>query len=192
MSLVLTDDDFQRVAKSLGVPEASVRAVAEVEASGKAFLDDGRPVILYEAHVFHRQTRGKFEGQLDRHGVALSSQTWNRSLYGRTGSHQHDRLDDAAKMDWDAAHKACSWGMFQILGENCGVIGTIEEFVEAMKESAARQLDAFVGFIQQNHLTASLRDRNWDDFARRYNGPGYKQNQYDVKLAQAYARWSSS
>ena len=35
-------------------------------------------------------------------------------------------------------------------------------------------------------LVEWLRERNWAKFARAYNGPGYAQNQYDVKLKQAY------
>ena len=30
----------------------------------------------------------------------------------------------------------------------------------------------------------------WGDFARRYNGPAYAENFYDVKLARAYKRYA--
>ena len=32
----------------------------------------------------------------------------------------------------------------------------------------------------------ALLGRKWDDFAHRYNGPAYKDNDYDTKLAKAY------
>ncbi|MNL61260.1 hypothetical protein D3C87_1851660 [compost metagenome] len=32
----------------------------------------------------------------------------------------------------------------------------------------------------------ALLGRKWADFARRYNGPAYKENDYDTKLAKAY------
>lgn len=188
--LHLTDADFARAAAALNVPEAAVRAVAEVEAAGRGFLADGRPQILYEAHIFHRQTAGRHANARDRRGVALSSPNWNRALYGRAGAAQHDRLEDAAKLDWEAAHRACSWGLFQILGTNHAAVGhpTIQGFVEAMHAGAGAHLDAFTAFVQANRLDGHLRTRNWAAFARGYNGPGFAANRYDAKLAAAYRR----
>jgi hypothetical protein len=60
--------------------------------------------------------------------------------------------------------------------------------VEAMFESEGRHLDAFVNFLRHEHLDTPLRNKRWADFARKYNGEGYAANQYDVKLAAAYAR----
>jgi hypothetical protein len=193
-SNTLTMGDFGRAARELGVDVATIRAVAEVESSGSGFTQDGRPTILYEAHVFHRQTRGRHAGVCDRRGVALSSPRWDRALYGRAGAAQHDRLDDASAFDWDAAHKACSWGLFQILGENHKRAGheTIRSFVDAMHNGgAAAHLDAFVAFIKgDKRLVEALSRHDWREFARLYNGPGYAANQYDTKLARAYRKWA--
>ena len=193
MSATLTDADFARAAKELNVEEAAVRAVAEVEAAGKGFLPDGRPAILYEAHIFHKHTKGGHTAAKDRRGVLLSTGKWDRSLYGAHGAHQHERLEDAAKLDATAANKACSWGAFQILGENYEAAGcrTIDEFVDKMHKGAAEHLDAFVAFIKANELDKALRARNWAAFARGYNGPSYAVNKYDTKMASAYARWKA-
>ena len=189
----LTDEDFARAAKELGVEVAAIRAVAEVEAAGYGFLPDGRPAILYEAHVFHRLTKGAHTAAKDRKGVLLSSSRWDRSLYGAAGENQHDRLQDAARLDATAAHKACSWGLFQIMGENYQAAGcpTIDAFVDKMNKGAAEHLDAFVAFIKADpKLHDALRAKQWATFARIYNGPAYAQNAYDKKMAAAYARWS--
>jgi len=190
--LHLTDADFAKAAKDLNVSEATIRAVAEVEAAGRGFLPDGRPQILYEAHIFHRQTNGAHANAIDRNGVRLSSPSWDRTLYGRTGAWQHDRLGDAAKLNWDAAHRSASWGLFQILGTNHVAVGhpLIAGFVDAMNAGAGPHLDAFIAFIRTNRLDGHLRNRNWAAFARGYNGPGFAANQYDTKLAAAYAKWS--
>jgi N-acetylmuramidase len=187
----LTDEDFARAAKELNVEVAAIRAVAEVEAAGAGFLADGRPAVLFEAHIFRKHCQGKHHDMVDRKGVPLSSAKWNQQLYGATGAHQHNRLEDAAKADWDAAHKAASWGTFQILGENHAAVGhpTIKGFVDAMYSGAPAHLDAFVGFIKTNKLDGALRAKNWASFARGYNGPGYAANKYDTKMAAAYARW---
>lgn len=191
VSSTLTNDDFVRAAKALNVEVAAIRAVAEVEAAGAGFLADGRPAILYEAHIFHKHTKGAHAKAVDRKGKKLSSAKWDRSLYGATGANQHNRLEDAAKLDDGAAKKACSWGTFQILGENYRAAGcsTIDEFVDKMRSSAGAHLDAFVSFIKANKLDGALRAKNWAAFARGYNGPGYAANKYDQKMAAAYARW---
>lgn len=194
MSATLTDADFARAAKELNVEVAAIRAVAEVEAAGAGFLPDGRPAILYEAHIFHKETGGKHAGAKDRRGVALSSPTWNQKLYGATGAAQHARYEDARKLDPDAANKACSWGTFQILGQNhkaCG-FDSSQAFVDAMWNGGeAAHLDAFVAFVKANNLDGALRAKNWAAFARGYNGPSYAVNKYDTKMASAYARWKA-
>jgi hypothetical protein len=194
MSPTLTDADFARAAKELNVEVAAIRAVAEVEAAGAGFLPDGRPAILYEAHIFHKHTKGAHSNARDRRGVALSSAKWNKSLYGGTGAAQHARYEDARKLDADAANKSCSWGTFQILGENhqaCG-FDTSQAFVDAMwTGGAAAHLDAFVAFIKANKLDTALRAKQWATFARGYNGPAYAENAYDQKMANAYARWKA-
>ena len=194
MSPTLTDADFARAAKELNVEVAAIRAVAEVEAAGAGFIADGRPAILYEAHIFHKHTKGAHSNARDRRGVALSSAKWNKSLYGATGTNQHNRYEDARKLDADAANKACSWGTFQILGENhqaCG-FDSSQAFVDAMwTGGASAHIDAFVKFIQANKLDGALRKKDWATFARGYNGPAYAQNAYDKKMASAYARWKA-
>jgi hypothetical protein len=190
-SLTLTDADFARAAKELNVEIAAIRAVAEVESAESGFLPDGRPTVLYEAHIFHANTTGLYAKAVDRHGKRLSSPRWDKSLYGAAGEAQHDRIEDAAKLNWNAAHKAASWGTFQILGRNHKAAGhaTIKGFVDAMHSGAAAHLDAFVSYIKTNHLDGALRAKNWASFARGYNGPGYAANKYDKKMAAAYARW---
>jgi hypothetical protein len=194
MSTTLTDADFSRAAKELNVEVAAIRAVAEVEAAGAGFIADGRPAILYEAHVFHKETGGKHTNAKDRRGVALSSPSWNKALYGAAGAAQHARYEDARQLDPDAANKACSWGTFQILGQNhkaCGFESS-QAFVDAMwNGGAAAHLDAFVAFIKANNLDGALRNKQWATFARGYNGPAYAQNAYDKKMASAYARWKA-
>jgi N-acetylmuramidase len=189
----LTGADFARAAQELNVEVAAIRAVAEVEAAGAGFLPDGRPSVLFEAHIFHKHSKGAHANAKDRNGKKLSSPNWNRALYSAPGAAQHDRIEDAAKLNWDAAHKAASWGTFQILGENHKAAGheTVKGFVDAMHSGASAHLDAFVSFILANRLDGALRTKNWASFARGYNGPAYAQNAYDKKMAAAYVRWKA-
>jgi hypothetical protein len=193
----LTAADFTRAANSLKVPVATIRAVAEVESANRGFHNGSgvpRPVILYEAHVFGRLTNHRFPNARDTRGNALSARAWDRTLYGPAGEWQHDgRLSPAARLDRNAALQACSWGYFQIMGFNHQAAGhpTLQGFVNAMYAGAGYHLDALVAFILTNRLQTALQQQNWAEFARRYNGPGYAQNQYDVKLAAAFRKWSN-
>lgn len=186
----LLPDDYARAAAELGVDVPTVKAVATVESRGTGFLPDGRPVILYEAHVFHRLTKGRYAGRRDRYGVHLSVPAWDRSLYGAAGAHQHHRLADAATLDVNAAIQAASWGMFQVLGTNHAALGypSPRAFMAAASEGAGEHLKMFVAFVQVNGLVGALKRKDWAGFAARYNGPGYAANGYHTKIAAAYAR----
>ncbi len=180
----LSEDDFKKAAQKLGCEVAAVKAVAEVE-SGKygAFLPSGEPVILFERHKFSQLTGHVYDQQYPD----ISNK--KPGGYGPV-SMQHARLQKAAALDRDAALQACSWGRFQVLGMNWESLGyaSIQDFVNAMYRSEADQLDSFVRFVQTNGLANYLRTKNWAAFARGYNGPDYKINQYDTKLAAGYKK----
>lgn len=186
----ITEAQYAAVARDLGVDVAALKAVASVESSGDGFLDSGKPKILFEAHVFHRETGGRF----DASNPNLSSERWNRALYGQGGEHQWDRFDQAAGLDAKAAMKSASWGRFQIMGFNYQRAGfsNVQDFVDAMKRGEGEQLRAFANFVESDPtMLRALREHDWAGFARRYNGAGYAQNQYDTKIAEAYRRFAN-
>ena len=179
--------DYQRAAGALGVDVATVRAVAEVESTGGGFLADGRPKILFERHVFARETGGRY----NQSHPGISGPAGG---YGASGANQHLRFEQAFALNPTAAMKSASWGEFQIMGFNHKMVGyeSVGKFVEAMRSSAGNQLDAFVKFIDAAGLKGDLQNRNWAGFARGYNGPGYARNNYDSKMAAAYAKFAGS
>ena len=187
---MLTDQDFAAAATALGCSIPAVKAVAQVESRGGGFDPDGRPTILYEAHVFHRLTKGAFAGATDRHGVAVSVPAWDRTLYGAAGAHQHERLADAAMLNSDAAHMACSWGTFQVLGSNWSGLGypTLAAFL-ADTAAAAGHLHMFIAFVQHNNLDDELQRHDWRGFARGYNGTDYERNNYHGKMEAAFNKF---
>ncbi len=142
----LTDADFSDCALALGCSVAAIRAVVEVESSGAGFLADGRPKILFEAHLFSRFTGHKY----DSSNPKISSLKWNRALYSKTGAGEYARLEQAMTLDRTAALKSASWGLFQILGSNYQAAGfdSVDDFVAAMKESEGKQLKAFSNFVK--------------------------------------------
>ena len=69
---------------------------------------------------------------------------------------------------------------------------SVQAFVDAQSESEAKQLASFCAFMRSEGLILFLKGLDWAGFARRYNGPGYAANQYDVKLRRAYERCKST
>ena len=184
----LTDADFARAAHFLGCEPAVIRAVAAVESAGSGFLEDGRPKILFEAHIFSRLTARKY----DATHPDISSRLWDKTLY-LGGEHEHERLEKAAALDRDAALQSASWGKFQLMGFNwrkCG-FESLQEFVNAMYRSEGAQLTAFCNFVKSMGLDDELRRLDFLGFARGFNGPSFALNEYDVRLANSYAQFKS-
>jgi len=186
----ISDAQWTRLANRLQVELAALRAVAEVESSGSGFLPapDRRPKILFEGHVFHRLTAG-------RHSAShpdLSYPRWDRSRYSGSLAGEWKRLDKAAALEPAAAMQSASWGAFQIMGFNYALCGfdSVGRFVECQASGADGQLEAFANLLSRpgSPLLPPLRRKDWARFASLYNGPGYRQNRYDEKLAAAYAR----
>ncbi len=91
----------------------------------------------------------------------------------------------------EAALESASWGLGQIMGFNATQSGfaDVETMVGAMCDSEDAQFDAMMSFIRANQLAQYLQQSDWTEFASRYNGPSFKANSYDTKLAQASARF---
>lgn len=184
MKTKITEADYVRAATELKCEVEAIKAVAAIESRGEGFDSNGRPVILFEAHLFSRLTNHKY----DKTHPKLSSKTWNKSLYGKM-SEQHTRLSEASQLNVEAALMSCSWGKFQILGENHKLCGykDVYDMVDDMYVSEVKHLDAFVQFVKSNStLLNAIQTRKWAVFARKYNGPDYKANQYDTKIEREY------
>lgn len=179
--------DYIEAAQELGCEVAAIKAVAQVEAGSDAELSDGSPKILFEAHHFSRLTNHKYDVTFPK----ISSRVWNKKLYVG-GKGEHFRLQIATKLDRDAALQSASWGMFQIMGFNWAACGykSLQDFINDMYAGEVGHLRAFVGFIRKNpSLLTAIRKKKWAAFASGYNGPAYRENNYDIKLEQAYRRF---
>lgn len=180
-------ESYAHAAWMLACDVPAIRAVAEVESGPLgAFNDDGSPVILYEPHIFHQLTGGKFDARYPD----LSYAKWKTRPYGKN-SDQHPKLARAQALDRDAALKSCSWGAFQIMGSNHRAAGhlTVQRMVNAAYASADDHLRMFVNFIiSRNGLIDALRAHDWETFKLIYNGPG--ENGYAAKMEAAFARLS--
>lgn len=199
-SKLLAEADLVDFANKFGLELALVKAVNEVESSGKGFLINGKPVILFEGHVFWRELKKR---NIDPSNYVTDDnkdvlyKTWTKNYY-LGGEREYDRLEKAInilKTDSvrEAALSSASWGAFQIMGFHAKSLGyaNVDEFVSKMNLHEREHLHAFGKFLEVNKLIPILAAKQWAKFAKRYNGAGYAANKYDVKLEKAYWKYKN-
>lgn len=196
----LSEQDLQDFASHYDLELAAVKAVNEVESSGKGFLVDGRPKILFEGHVFWKQLQKRNidpQTLLNEECSDVLYQKWSKTHY-LGGTKEYSRLEKAAGLKdspqvREAAYCSASWGSFQIMGYHYSSLGypSIDNWVIKMNEHEREHLKAFGKFLEVNRLMIHLKNRNWAKFAQGYNGGGYRLNNYDEKLKAAYEKYSA-
>lgn len=154
--------------------------IAEVESGGRSAFwrlnkADGRyvPAILYERHYFSNATQHKYDkdhpdiswptgyrkkNQLGKADVRMSSgKVDTDDIYSDYAS-AYLRLINAYRLNSDAALKSCSWGKFQIMGDNHVLCGErdIDRFIAKMCASEAAQIGLLAEFIRR-------KPRSWKD-----------------------------
>ena len=169
---------------------AAIKAVAEVESNGNAFTVNNRLICLFEGHLFYKWTKGRFA----KSHPTLCYKSWVKSFYKKDYDDEYtERFSVAFRLDAEAAMKATSWGAFQILGEHYIRLGfaSVGDMLDFLKRDEDNHLTAFAKFVETDtRLLRALQQRDWATFARIYNGPAYKKNNYDTKLAKAYAKFN--
>lgn len=189
----ITEQAIIEAARELDVEPEVLLAFTKVEAPKGPYLSSGEPTMLYEAHVFSRNTRPKHK--YDDSHPTLSSRKWNRGLYGPGGRNQYTRMFKAAQLDQRAALMACSWGSWQVLGENYETLGfkTVEDMVLYCVASEVNQFDVFIRFVKTKRgLLQALRERDWDTIEYLYNGASGHLNRYAEKIESEYKRLVSN
>jgi hypothetical protein len=102
---LMTAEGLSEEADRMRVKVAEIWAVLTVETRGCGFLPDRRPQILFERHVFHRETSGAY------HALAPGVSSTVPGSYGSGGAHQYERLGRALQLDRLAALRSTSWGL---------------------------------------------------------------------------------
>jgi len=182
----LTRMDFAEVAAQLGCEPEALQAVAQVESGAAgAYTADGRPIILFEPHIFSRRTQRRF----DASNPNVSYATWDSSRYPRTQGGRWNQLAEAYALDPENALASASWGRFGMIGfaHTSAGFPTPSAFVSNIVQSERRQLEAFAAFVRANNLADELVRKDWEGFARGYNGSGQVER-YGRLMREAYER----
>lgn len=191
-SRLLSPDDLYHAAHLLGVPAATVATVAHVENHGAGFDAYGQPTLLFDRLQFYRRllASGMHKTTVANH-VAHSPTL----VHPRHDEHCHElteyeRFTLASEIDKNCAIEAGRWGMFRIMGLHWARLGYVDplDFMLAMHQSEGSQLDAFCKFILTDRaLLRAVQLCDWVTFAHQYNGPSFRTDLYDVKLAQTFS-----
>lgn len=196
---MITEKQFQEASAIIGCEVAAIKAVYEVEAAGHGYLPDGRVKILFEGHRFWKLLlKAGVNPSKYREGYEnILYSSWDKKYY-KGGAAEWERVSQAievckkAGVDTIIALQAASYGSFQILGENamlCGYFNAHEMLAAYNEKGEAEQLLSFCRFVKIKKLDKALREKNWPVFAEGYNGTGYRQNQYHIKLPNSYNRF---
>lgn len=179
------------VAEELPVEQAALLAVVEVESGGRIGARiAGRlePLIRFEGHYFYRLLPAAKRNRAVAGGLA-------HPVAGRVGNplRQAARwrlLKAACAIDRPAALAATSWGVGQVMGVHWRWLGygDIDALVADVRAGPEGQVRLMARFIRESGLVERLQAHDWRGFARAYNGPAYRSNRYDERMAQAYAR----
>lgn len=189
-AIAITNEDISRAAEERDIEPGVVLALVNKESRSKGFLEDGRPVILYEMHKFNSFTKGKYLAKYPE----LATKTQRQNKYGPSGAWQYQKLEKAMALDETAALKSCSWGKFQIMGFNfkeCGY-SSVQDMVLAFVASEQNQLEAFMRFLDSKKLIGAMQRKDWAAIAEGYNGANYRINNYDTDLEKKYNELSSN
>jgi len=186
-----TRDIIAGVARSNGIAPAALLAVAEVESGGRVFARvDGRdePLIRFEGHYFDRRLTGT--AQAKARGDGLSSPAAGAIRNPADQAARWALLHRAAAISQKAAYESTSWGLGQVMGAHWAWLGyaDVAALVAEARSGPAGQARLMARYIAKAGLADALAKGDWAAFARGYNGPNYRANAYDTKLAAAYRR----
>lgn len=180
--------DIPMLSHRLKTGEDELRAFLEVEARSRGYDRSGRPIMLYEPHVFYRNLHDP-EQRAEAVRAGLAYRSWGESPYPKDS---YPRLVEAMRINEDAALKACSIGLSQVLVENHSSVGytTPQDMWQAFMDDEQEHVEAMVRFILVNGIADDLKAHRWAVVARVYNGPGYRKHNYHGKMARAFQKFA--
>ena len=165
-------------------------AVVSVETRGIPFESDGRPSFRCEPATFYKELPLAKRASAVAAGIAAAK--WSRDGYRDQGTEvgRRARLQRMVAVDERAAYRSISMGLPQAMGFDHSLCGYPD--AKAMFEAfhyLAAQARALIALLPALGCMEALKAHDWTAFATRYNGPGERDNDYDRKLADAYAHW---
>lgn len=194
---MITGEIYKKYADYLGVETCAFKAVIDVESSGYGIDPlSGKVVIRWEGHKFRKFiTDPAILKQAEKRNLAFKyrdrHKPQNRQPEDMNG--RHLLLEQAMMLDAKAAMRSISMGLGQIMGFHAERLGFRDVF-EMWKENQTidGQVATMAQYIRAFGLIDELKNLDWAGFAAGYNGPNYKDNDYDEKLKKAYLKYGGT
>ena len=183
----LQEQDFKNQGSRYNVEPAALHAFSDIESEGNGYTEDGRLKILYEPHVVSRNTFHLYDFMEPQPvcGVVVSYPNWckpgklppkcTKHPYNLSQEERWGLLAFAAELDFEGALKGCSWGTFQILGENWKALGYASVWhmvVSFYEEGEVAQLNSAIRFLDYKDVLDDMRRGEWDNVIAAWNGTG--------------------
>lgn len=196
----LEDLDLPRIAHEIGCTEDEVHMLMDVESAGDGFDSQNRPKVLYEPHIMFKELtkRGDKAGLAEAMKLGLAYKVWKTKPYPKDS---YPNLIKACAINLEAALCSASWGAEQMMGFNFKTAGydNVVDMVNAHCEDEENHIQSMINFCDANSLADDLQRlaalkrpttaADCAPIARVYNGAGYAENNYHVKLAQRHNFW---
>ena len=190
----LTDNEIIDAANKYKIDIAALKSVIEVEAKAKGFYADGKPSIAFHGQKFWKELIKRDidpKSLVEKH-PNIVYERWSRK-YIRQNEKEYERLEVAKSIEKESAYLSTNWGMFQISGQDfkkCG-FNSISELVYNVYKTEKEQLEAFCQYLVSRKLVEDIQEKNWKEFATKYNGPANAKGNFDHKLEKAYQKFST-
>lgn len=197
-------DSINDICRGISLPVPTLLAILQVETNDDdGFNAEGRLIIRFEIHKFMQYCPisiiSKYSSQFSfnptkpwkDHKFRIKNEDKYNSFHGNQ-KNEYFVFNECVGMDSRAAHMSISMGLGQIMGFNYLRAGfsTPEAMYWDFNTGTINQIDGMVRFLSRPMLR-SLRNRDFVEFARVYNGVGKARRYGDmIKVAESeIAAW---
>ena len=187
--------EITELANKYDIDREALMAVIEVESAGRFGAKvNGKlePLIRFEGHYYYRLLPRSKRNIAVTKGLASPKAGGIRNPISQTSRWR--LLERAMRLDRQAALESCSWGLGQVMGSHWRWLdyASIDALVSEARSGAEGQIRLMMRFVEKANLLDKLKTHDWAGFARAYNGPAFRKNQYDMKMRDAWLKHRSN
>jgi len=184
---------ISNMGRAFGIDARCLLALGLQESGGQVFwIINGQkvPALRPEPHHFYKHLSRTPEKQQEAVSKGLAHPQRLKIKIPRTWRGVYDFFQRMSEIDVEAACASCSIGWGQVLGSNCKMLGykSASHLFNRAMEGLEGQTEMVCRYIVANNLVGPLNalpdPKAAATFARAYNGPAYRENNYDNELIE--------
>ena len=172
------ETELKRFSLDAGIDHRILFAILDNESNQNGFYENGEIKVRFENHIFNEFLL-VYDGRHTRHAFLPK--------YDYDWVHKHS-LSDLKLL-------STSFGIAQIMGYHYEMLlhYSVGNMVKWWQLSELNQVIDFIHFCstyRSGKFMIALRDLDFDQIAKMYNGSGYKKNNYHIKLKKYFPELS--